>query len=117
MSLLRRFLREPDPEILRRLDRNFKALQHFYELIERRLETMTLQLDRLARDVAQNGTVIDSAVQLIQGLIAQVRDLKTQIEDPADQAKIDALADQFEAKTSALAAAVQTGTPSEPPTA
>lgn len=128
----KRFLREPDPEIQCRLDRNFKALQNVYQLIERRLGHMTLQLDRLAQDVARNGTVIDSAVQLIQGLVAQVRDLKTKIEDPADQAKIDALADDIEAKLAPLSTAVQantvadtalggsvepSGTPTEQPTA
>lgn len=111
----KRFLREPDPEILRRLDRNFKALQNVYQLIERRLEHMTLQLDHLAQDVARNGTVIDSAVQLIQGLVAQVRDLKTKIEDPADQAKIDALADEIEAKLAPLSAAVQANTVADTP--
>lgn len=70
---------------------------------------MTAQLDRLAAEVAENGSVVGSAIELINGLAADIRELK---DDPAALA---ALADSLDAKTNELAAAVATNTPAEEP--
>jgi len=59
----------------------------------------------LQAEVAQEDTVIDSAVTLIKGLADQVAALKP------DQAAIDALAADIQAKSDALAAAVTANTP------
>ena len=59
-----------------------------------------LNLDDLTAQVAAGGTVIDSAVTLIQGLAAEIAAL------PANQAAIDDLAAKVKAKAGDLSAAV-----------
>lgn len=80
--------------------------------IQREMKKMSAELDRLTAEVSQTGTVVDSAIALIQGLADQIRQLQT---DPAALAK---LADDLDAKTNALAAAVEANTtpPSVSPT-
>lgn len=78
------------------------------KVLQRLLEEvlfMTVALEKLQAEVAQTATVIDSAVNLISGLAQQIRELK---DDPI---KLDALADQLDAKSNALAAAVAANTP------
>lgn len=58
----------------------------------------------LKAKVEQEDTVIDSAVTLIQGLAQQVKDLTP------DQAAIDALAADIDAKSQALADAITANT-------
>lgn len=67
--------------------------------------TMSAQLDTLTAEVTETGTVIDSAIELINGLAAQIAAIK---DDPV---AIQALADELNAKSEALAAAVQANTP------
>ena len=80
--------------------------------IERKLDLILNKENRimatiadLQAEVAQEDTVIDSAVTLIKGLADQVAALKP------DQAAIDALAADIQAKSDALAAAVTANTP------
>jgi hypothetical protein len=65
---------------------------------------MSAELDRLTTEVSETKTVVDSAITLLGGLSQQIRDLK---DDPA---KLSALADDLDAKTNALAAAVAENT-------
>ena len=75
-------------------------------VIERKIDTMSAELDRLTTEVAETKTAIDSALTLIAGLADQIRALK---DDPA---KLAALADELDAKQAEIAAAVAANTPS-----
>lgn len=66
---------------------------------------MSQALARLQSEVADQTTVIDSAVSLLEGLSAQIRELS---EDPA---ALNELADKLDANSARLAAAVATNTP------
>jgi chromosome segregation ATPase len=81
-------------------DRIHKALGEILE----RLNNMSAELDTLTAEVAETGTVVDSAIALIEGLAQQIRDLAN---DPAALAQ---LAADLDAKTNALAAAVSANT-------
>jgi pyruvate carboxylase len=74
-------------------------------IILERLDTMSQQLDTLKPAVAAEATVIDSAIQLINGLATQIAAL------PADAAAIAQLAADVQAKSDALAAAVTANAP------
>jgi hypothetical protein len=69
---------------------------------------MSEALDRVTTEVSEIGTVVDSAVALINGLSAQIVALK---DDPA---KLLALAAELDAKAASLAAAVAANTPVDP---
>lgn len=82
------------------------------ELIQQILTKLTetqMTLDELKTKVEAENTVIDSAMTLLNGLSAQIRDLST------DPAKLQALADEIDAKTAALSASVAANTPATPP--
>jgi len=66
-------------------------------------------LTALTAQVAQNTTVEQSAITLIQGLAAQLQAVAT------DPVAIAALASQLNASATALAAAITANTPSAPP--
>lgn len=72
---------------------------------------MSGALDRVESEVGEMSTVVDSAVALINGLSAQIRDAA------GDADKANALADQLDAKANALADAVAANTQAaeEPP--
>jgi len=73
---------------------------------------MSAQLDTLTQEVTEMSTVVDSAIVLINGLAAQIVELK---DDPA---ALQALADSLDAKANSLAAAVAANTPPvDPPPA
>ncbi len=76
--------------------------------IERRLDRMSVQLDRLTSEVAENSIAVDSAIVLLNRLAQMIRD---SVDDPA---ALEALANDIDAKTNALAAAVVANTPAEP---
>lgn len=92
-------------------DRTNQILAKLGDILER-VEFMAGELDKLAREVAETGTVIDSTVVLLGNLAQQIRDLKT------EPAKLEALASELDAKTARLAAAVaentEAGTPPRP---
>lgn len=73
--------------------------------ITRRIISMSAQLDRLATEVSENTTVVNSAITLINGLAQQIRDNAT------DPAALTALADQLDAQSNALSEAVAANTP------
>lgn len=66
---------------------------------------------RLEADVTAQSTVIASVQTLLANLTAAIVDLKTQVTDPAAQAKIDALANAVEASSKSLTEAVVANTP------
>lgn len=72
-------------------------------------------LDQVIANTADMDTVIDSAVQAINGLQAQVAALKTPVTDPDTAKKIDALGADIAANKAKLAAAIVVNTPSVPP--
>jgi hypothetical protein len=80
--------------------------------LSRRIYLMSLQLDTLTAEVAQNTTVVGSAVALIQGFSAR---LQAAIDAGADPVALQALADELNNSNDALAAAVAANTPAEPP--
>ena len=69
---------------------------------------MSLELDNVTREVAENSSVIDSAIVLLQSLSAQIEDLK---DDPE---ALQALADSLDMQSNRLAEAIVANTPSEP---
>ena len=66
---------------------------------------MSEQLDTLTGTVTATGGVIDSAIELLGGLSAQIAAIK---DDPV---AIQALSDELAAKKDALAAAIVANTP------
>lgn len=71
-------------------------------------EQIIMALDQLQAAVTAEGTVVDSAIVLLQGLAAKIAALTP------DQAAIDALAAEVTAKTQALSDAVVANTPATP---
>lgn len=90
---------------------HFKSLDDVAEslgVILRKLNSMSAELDRLTKEVEENGTAVDSLITLVTGLADEIRRLK---DDPAKLAK---LADELDAKQAAIAAAVTANTPDAP---
>jgi hypothetical protein len=69
---------------------------------------MSVELDKLTAEVTRIKTVVPSAVALIQGLAAQILDLK---DDPA---ALEALAADLNSQATSLADAVAANTPAPP---
>ena len=71
-----------------------------------KVDTMSVELDRLTTEVSETNTVIDSAIALIQGL-------KTALDAAivAGPAALTALSNSLDAKQNELAQAVVAGTP------
>jgi len=93
-----------DPDISRRLGRIEKALTHIIEKVER----MALDLGPITQEVTEIGTVVDSAVSLLQSIAQDIRD------NIANQAKLSELATQLDTKATALGEAVAANTPADP---
>ena len=78
-------------------------------------------LDDLTASVAKQGTVISSATALISGLSAKLQQAISALPAQTDTTQLQALKDEIDAQTSALASAVATGTvataEAAPPTA
>ena len=66
---------------------------------------MSAELDTLTQKVEETTTVEQSAIELLNGLSAQIASLKN------DPVKLQALSDSLGAKSSELAAAIQANTP------
>lgn len=77
-----------------------------------RMELMEMaDLNTLKDDVANQSTVVDSAVTLLKGL----KDALDAAIASGDPAAIQAVSDALHANTDSLAAAVEANTPAEPP--
>lgn len=96
---------EPDTEVLSRLDVVLEKLN----LVIKKEDAMSKELDDLTAAVAAEDAVIDSAVTLINGIPALIAAAGT------DPAKLKALSDDITAKSAALAAAVTANTPAAVP--
>jgi len=70
---------------------------------------MSAELDRLTTEVSEATTVQQSAITLLNSLAQQIRD------NANDPAKLNALADELDGSSNALAAAVEANTPAAPP--
>ena len=66
---------------------------------------MAGELQRLQLEVSEMAGVVDSAIVLINGLAQQIRDLA------GDPVALNAMADELDAKASALGSAVAANTP------
>src|SRR5438477_7628779 len=77
--------------------------------INHKMEELMATLADLQATVTAEDTVIDSAVALIQGLADQIAALQP------NQAAIDALAADIQAKSQSLADSVAANTPAAPP--
>lgn len=73
---------------------------------------MSAALDRLKAEIAENKTVTDSVLALVQSVSTQLRELSDKVKaGEASEAEIAALADELDANTNALAGAVTANTP------
>jgi len=72
------------------------------------LEELKMSIDELKAKVDAETTVNKSAIALLNGLAAQLREIAT------DPAKVQALADQLDANTKELSEAVTANTPATP---
>lgn len=88
------------------------ALHNDFQSLLKKLEIMSDQLNRLEQEVAQNGTVIGSAIALIRGFGAEITAIKEQLAaEGVTNAKLNELADTLDTNEQALAAAVAENTP------
>lgn len=102
---------------LRKLKKKIRKLQNtveegfeaIHDLIISQGETIMVDLTRITNEVAENASVIQSAITLLNGLSEQIRELST------DPVALGELADQLDAQSEALAAAVAANTPAEEP--
>lgn len=91
-------------DVSERLDRIWE-LVHLLVNLE---EAMATDLSVITQEVAENGDAIASATSLLGTLAQMLRDAAT------DPVAIQALADQIDSNTNALAAAVVANTPAAP---
>lgn len=76
---------------------------------------LAMTLDDIKAKVDAENTVIDSAVALLGGLSAKITELAGEVAAAGqDPAKLQALADEIDAKSAELAAAVTANTPAAP---
>jgi ABC-type transporter Mla subunit MlaD len=91
--------------IERKLDEVLRLLNALKSTQTRQGKKLMADLSRITATVAANGTVIGSAVTLIEQIAEALRNAGS------DQGAIDALAADLEAQAAALAAAVTANTP------
>lgn len=93
--------------LLLQIGRQLEIINIKLDQNKRRDLIMSKELDDLTTEVSENSAVIDSAVLLIEGIAARVTAAGV------DPAKLQALTNELNAKSEALAAAVQANTPAE----
>jgi hypothetical protein len=96
--------------LLTRLDRIHADLA----ILKRRTIVMALDLSRITAAVAQEATVDDSVLALVNGMAAQIKDLSDRLSQVPDivaaQAQLDQLAAQLATKGADVVAAVTANT-------
>lgn len=112
-ALTRERLRQGDDEsmmgaVLRAVDRIEDKVDHLEHEIHNQTRIIMADLTSLQNQVAQNTSVEESAVTLINGLASQLAAAGT------DPAKLQALQDSLQASASDLAKAVAANTPAAP---
>jgi hypothetical protein len=105
-------------QILRRLDALLAGQTRIEGKINRALgmalgdaqrdRVMGKSLERLGREVEEQGDVVQSAATLIEGLAQQIRDAN------GDEDKLNQLADKLDAQQQQLAQAIAANTPHDP---
>lgn len=93
---------------LERLSRKLDRVLHLLHHLTKGQIIMSLELDTLEQKIAPLGSAVDSAVVLLDELAAIIRAAAN------DPARILAVADELELKTTALADAVVANTPAAP---
>jgi ABC-type transporter Mla subunit MlaD len=91
-------------------DQDLVRIEAKLDRILERMGTVTPQLERLTREVAETKNVTESVVTLIGGLAQQIRD------NANDAAALTALADELDANEQRLTGAVTENTPAPTPT-
>ena len=81
--------------VLKKLKKLGKKLNRIQTRLDEMENNMSAELDRLTVEVQEMGTVVDSAIALLQGLATQLEAIKN------DPAAISALADAITANTPA----------------
>lgn len=88
---------------------NEDAILALLKTINKKVNIVMTDLTRITEEVAENTSVIQSAIALLNDLAQQIRDNAT------DPAALEALADNLDANSNALGAAVAANTPGEEP--
>jgi chromosome segregation ATPase len=94
-----------DPEAMKKLDEILRRLGLIEKSIKQGDEALMADLSALEREVQENSDAVASATSLMEGLSEQLR------QAAGDPAAIQALADELDANTQALAEAVVANTP------
>jgi chromosome segregation ATPase len=91
--------------ILDRIEQRQEEIFAELKTLHSKIDNIMKTLADLQADVTAEDTVIDSAETLLAGIVAQLKALQP------NQAAIDALATDIEAKTASLSSAVAANTP------
>lgn len=94
--------------MLQSLDGKLNGISTKLATLDERLTPMALDLSRLSAEIAENNSAITSAVTLINQIAQELRDAA------GNQDAVNALADQLDAQSNNLAAAVVANTPAAP---
>lgn len=97
------------PTLHDKFDHLFFLLWKRDERINRKLNKMANELDRIESEVSEMGSAVDSATALLAKLAQLIRD------NAGDPARLKKIADDLDSKGTALAEAVVANTPSEEP--
>jgi predicted RNA-binding Zn ribbon-like protein len=100
--------RSRKPTLHQRLDHLFYLSWKRHEIINRRIKSMAGELDRVQTEVTEIGGAVDSAIALIEKIAQMIRDNAT------NPAALNKIADDLDAKGTALAAAVVANDPDTP---
>ena len=92
-----------------RIERKLDTILFYQKLLLRKERRMSVELDLLTQQVADNNNLAASAVALIQGLADQI------VANAGNPAALLALAESLKASDTALAAAITANTPAAPP--
>lgn len=97
-------------ERLKRIEHTQQAILNNQHFIIQKLNKMDQSLENLQAEVAQDTTVMGSAVTLIQGIKAQL-DAAIAANGAGDSTQLDALSASLGASRESLAAAITANTP------
>jgi hypothetical protein len=91
----------------RKTSRKLSRILSILEILNQRSIEMSQELDDLEIEVAESEDVQESAILLLEGIIAEIDSLIAEVEaGKLDAAKLVAMRDSLDAKKVALAAAV-----------
>ena len=103
------------PAELDLIEARIALLENQQTQLRKELEMANEALARLQQEVAENASVIDSAINLISGIAAQLQAVKDELAAVGvTNDALNTLADDLDAKAGALAEAIAANTPAEP---